>query len=1026
MGGTPALAQTGTDVLSLYGSIPPANAAYQLRLSDTGPTGLSQFKTAVQELGLTIEERQDTSVTLDTATLQKYSVVIFGSNNRTFTSAEQAAMRAFVGQGGGILVFCDGQFGFEEGRASDNNVLQSFNMLMHHDNQAGLFNVSQYTQSHFITNGLTFRGYDVSMIRASAYPATQIAGCQGGNCVLNPVDGTIQSNDSALVIINYGSGRVAATFDCNTFVNGPGTGTCISEVDNRQYAKNLITWLIGHEPRTAPATVTGELKKWHNVTLTFDGPARGESAGTNPFLDYRLEVTFTKGVRQIKVPGYFAANGNAANTSSTYGNKWRVHFVPDETGIWNYSASFRFGRSVAISSDPAAGTAISFNGVGGSFTVGPTDKTGRDHQGKGLLKYVGEHFLRFAETGEFFIKGGADSPENFLAYIQFDGTYDTGGTMYPDYIHQYLSHVGDWREGDPVWQTSKGKHMIGAINYLSGKGMNSIYFLTYNIDGGDGMDVWPWSSPTVRDRFDCSKLDQWEIVFSHMDKMGIQLHVVTQETENDQGLDGGELGNTRKLYYRELVARFAHHLAVVWNLGEENSNTDPQRKAFCDYIRSLDAWDHPIVVHTAPGHWPYVYGPLLGYPSFEGPSIQEDGKHHTYRETTSWVDQSAASGRPWFVCIDEIGPADTGVVPDGDDYWHNDVRSLALWGNLMGGGAGAEWYFGYAYHNNDLNCEDWRTRDHMWDLTRYAIEFFQNYLPFTQMSHRDDLITAADSHCLAKPGDTYAVYLRFGGTANLNLESWTDTFTVHWFNPREGGALQTGSVSQVTGPGWVNIGNPYGPGSTDWAALVRVVPTSVGSIAQLRAQPDGRFVNLSTNLVVSMVSPSEGFFYAQTTDGTAGMRVETGSALPEVGWKVSINGRVGTNANGEKAAKVANYKKTGSAVPAIRGLNNQAIGGQGYTGASDTVNQGLLTRVWGMVTYVAPGGAYFLLDDGSRVDAQLAHPGIKVIDAGVTPTVGQYRSVVGVVTSEMTNGRKIRVLLGRKNAYSGDNATYSM
>jgi len=30
--------------------------------------------------------------------------------------------------------------------------------------------------------------------------------------------------------------------------------------------------------------------------------------------------------------------------------------------------------------------------------------------------------------------------------------------------------------------------------------------------------------------------------------------------ENDQLLDGGELGNERKLYYRELIARFSHHV----------------------------------------------------------------------------------------------------------------------------------------------------------------------------------------------------------------------------------------------------------------------------------------------------------------------------------------------------------------------------------------------------------------------------------------------------------------------------------
>ena len=33
--------------------------------------------------------------------------------------------------------------------------------------------------------------------------------------------------------------------------------------------------------------------------------------------------------------------------------------------------------------------------------------------------------------------------------------------------------------------------------------------------------------------------------------------------------DNGDLGPQRKLYYRELIARFGHHLALNWNLGEE-------------------------------------------------------------------------------------------------------------------------------------------------------------------------------------------------------------------------------------------------------------------------------------------------------------------------------------------------------------------------------------------------------------------------------------------------------------------------
>ncbi len=587
----------------------------------------------------------------------------------------------------------------------------------------------------------------------------------------------------------------------------------------------LICVAVCH-PSMASGVVTGELKKWHKVTITFEGPDTGETATPNPFRDDRLTVTFSKGPEQHVVQGYYAADGDAAQSSAAAGNKWRVHFTPDAVGQWTYRASFRTGRDVALSLDPGAGKPAAFDGASGTFRIEPSDKTGRDHRAAGMLQYAGEHYMRFADSGTFFLKGGADSPENFLACADFDGTclsrQGRGGPRQGEAVgkalHRYEPHVRDWRPGDPVWKNGKGKGIVGALNYLAGKGMNSVYFLTMNV-GGDGRDVWPWIGEDKPDRFDCSKLDQWEIVFSHMDRLGIMLHVITQEQENDQLLDEGELGPQRRLYYRELVARFGHHLAITWNLGEENTNTDAQRKAFSKYVHDLDPYDHVVVSHTFPGKYDEVYGPLLGYPHFDGVSLQTNDTH---AQTIRWVDRSAAAGRKWIVSLDEIGPAHTGVKPDQDDYGHDEVRKRHLWGNLMAGGAGVEWYFGYKFPHNDLNCEDWRSRDHLWDLTRHALEFFHEHLPFHQMRHADALTSAENDYCFANPGRVYAIYLPEGGTTTLDLGDSADTFDVRWYNPRTGGKLLAGSVGSITGPGKKPVGGPPADADKDWVALVTV------------------------------------------------------------------------------------------------------------------------------------------------------------------------------------------------------------
>ncbi|MCK4751519.1 MAG: DUF5060 domain-containing protein, partial [Bacteroidales bacterium] len=118
-----------------------------------------------------------------------------------------------------------------------------------------------------------------------------------------------------------------------------------------------------------PPEISGDIMQWHKVTLTFEGPEAAESDTINPFLDYRMTVTFSNGNETLVVPGYFAADGDAGNSGATTGNKWRCHFVPPGTGEWNWSVSFRSGPGIAIDDLSTAGEACCFNGEAGSFTV---------------------------------------------------------------------------------------------------------------------------------------------------------------------------------------------------------------------------------------------------------------------------------------------------------------------------------------------------------------------------------------------------------------------------------------------------------------------------------------------------------------------------------------------------------------------------------------------------------------------------------------------------------------------------------
>jgi hypothetical protein len=578
------------------------------------------------------------------------------------------------------------------------------------------------------------------------------------------------------------------------------------------------------EPDPA-ATADITVAKWQNISLDFAGPETSETAATNPFTDYRLDVTFIHGDHKMVVPAYYAADGDAGATGAEAGNVWRVNFRPDREGEWTWKTDFQQGPNIAVNGE--TGQAVDHTNASGSIWViepvaGETGRLVRNHP----------HYLEWAETGEYFLKGGADSPENFLAYKDFDGTYRHSdefrdGESKTEGLHHYSAHEGDWKTGDLTWMDGKGKGMVGALNYLATKGINSFYFLTMNING-DGKDVWPFLTHDDFSRFDCSKLDQWAMVFDYADdELGMMLHIVLQETENETMLDGGDTGPQRSLYLRELIARFGHHRALNWNLGEENGPnkwseengfmTNAQQAAMAKFFTDNDPYGNYVSVHTHPATEARreIISPLLGNTDLDGLSLQIGEPHNCHEETLYWREASAKAGAPWIATIDEIGPWFRGLDPDDRAPYNNQdsVRALVLWGNLMAGGAGVEWYFGARSPHNDLGMEDWRSRDRAWGWTSHALKFFRENIPFANMEPHDELVTG-EAYCFALPGELYLAYLPFGAASEIDLSGAPGDWSMRWFNPRTG---ELSSATKLTGGGKVQL---TAPGEGDFAALI--------------------------------------------------------------------------------------------------------------------------------------------------------------------------------------------------------------
>ncbi|WP_444938517.1 DUF5060 domain-containing protein [Microbulbifer sp. JMSA002] len=584
---------------------------------------------------------------------------------------------------------------------------------------------------------------------------------------------------------------------------------------------------IGHSEH---CTVSGTLEKWHRITITCDDLYASENDDAT-FTDYRYNVIFTQGDLSYTVPGHFAADGNSANTGATEGTKWRAYFSPPTSGKWFFDISMRQGSQVAVDLDTNAGNAISFDGESGYFPVLQSTAPELDMRSKGLLVHKkGTRYLQHLGDKSVYIEGGMDSPENIFGYSGFDNTekhYNVNSCK--GILHSFEPHLGDWNNGDPTWKDGKGKSLIGLVNYIAEKNVNAIYIMA-NTESGDGCDAHPWTVYDGNHRaFDVSKLDQWEVAMDHMTSKGMLIHFMTQETENNKVLNNGNLGLERKLYYREMISRFGHHPALQWNMGEESTLSQEQHKAIAKYLKDVDPYDHPTLLHTYGGQWDQHYRPLLGNSNFDGPSIQidnipSDANHRNapYQMSRKWLTESQNNNHLWYVTFTEASGGQAPVP-------HSEVTQVQrvnwMWGSVMGGGAGFEWYLknpnsGHAY---DLAVENLREFDNHWEQTGHFVKFFndilQNQLEVNLHSlNVDNEVTSTNNDwVLSDSGNVYLVYLREGGTTNIEIPN-EDTYKVYWFNPRSG-QLTTGN--QLDGIGTHSIGAAPTEANQDWAVVIK-------------------------------------------------------------------------------------------------------------------------------------------------------------------------------------------------------------
>jgi len=240
-----------------------------------GNHGWGQLASLLRGDGFVLEQMiegpssNNTPINLAGIDLSKYSLIVFGSNNATYTAASTNALETFVHNGGGALFISDANFGSNWGDApsSDQQFLDRFGLVMNQD--SGQYALSRsggdFLQAdHPILAGVnSFDGEGVSLgVRArpvaGVTPQVIVRGKTKTKNNDNAGGGTVRdvtSTDGALVVAAAGLGRIAISFDRNTFFNDNGVGSQLTKLDNARYARNLFEWLALRPASSAPPQV---------------------------------------------------------------------------------------------------------------------------------------------------------------------------------------------------------------------------------------------------------------------------------------------------------------------------------------------------------------------------------------------------------------------------------------------------------------------------------------------------------------------------------------------------------------------------------------------------------------------------------------------------------------------------------------------------------------------------------------------------------------------------------------------------
>jgi hypothetical protein len=490
------------------------------------------------------------------------------------------------------------------------------------------------------------------------------------------------------------------------------------------------------------------VERWARFEHALENPRRY----ADPYRDVTLEATFTH------------ADGTTIRFWGFHdgGQIWRVRFMPDRIGQWNFQAAF---------SDGAPGAASTFTCVASDLP--------------GMLSVHAPNPMWFGfKDGSAVLIRGLHVGDRFFARNWDDAADPNDGNKRTAFL--------DWAQRQGYNLLSIGSHYLN--RNAPGRGA-----------GWDTPRLWPLAAAEYR---------RMEAILDELARRGLLVFPFAGFFGRDSDFPTDFA--SQETYVKYVYARLGVYANGLLNVaGPEPMLRGkpyfalPALARIGRAIQAANVFGKPLSVHNRTGSDEYRDEDWTNFGTLQGPKTNERGElsrgllasHHPQKpllaQETLWSGNVNHIRRLNRDYTDEELRKNAFVI-------HFSAAALVFADNAGDSSTG----FSGTMDLNECRQDRHDVIKRVWDICAT--------LPFGRLRPRQDLVNGGHAFCLAEPGEFYAVYLDEPGAVSIKLPrvgEATPEFRITWINAQSGASHAGGTTRDGQ-----NLKPP--PGGDDWVLIL--------------------------------------------------------------------------------------------------------------------------------------------------------------------------------------------------------------